>query len=84
MIMLLSTNCVTFIGELNEIFRRKFSIEFTGVSRLIAFFIATPLLVVTMVFTDNTDGKELVWLIWLKMSLSVSVFQVINMFYLVC
>jgi len=59
---------------LYEIFRRKFSLEFNGLSRVFSFFTATPLLVVTMVFTENTKGKELVWLIWLKLSLSVAVF----------
>lgn len=74
MIMLLATNFAIFAGEVLEIFKRKFSLEFNGASRIVTFFIATPLLVVTMIFTDNTNGKELVWLIWLKLSLSVTVF----------
>lgn len=83
MILLITTNVVALLGELSEIFRKKFSIEFTGFSRVVAFFTATPLLVVTMIFTENTEGKELIWLIWLKISLSISVFQVVNIFYLV-
>lgn len=79
MILLLVTNSVIFLGEISEIFHKsKVRITFSGFRRLTAFIIAIPLLDATIVLTVKSKGKELVWLIWLTMSLSITVAQILN------
>jgi hypothetical protein len=83
MILLLISNIVTLVGENIDIFRKKISIKFSALNRIIAFVISTPLLITTLIVTENSHGKELVWLLWLTISISFSVAQMINLFFLV-
>jgi hypothetical protein len=73
MILLLISNIVTLVGENIDIFRKKISIKFSALNRIIAFVISTPLLITTLIVTENSHGKELVWLLWLTISISISV-----------
>ena len=82
MILLLVTNIVIFLGESSEIFHKsKVRVTFSGFKRVTAFIIAVPLYIATIVVTVKSHGKELVWLIWLTMSLSITAAQILNQFF---
>jgi hypothetical protein len=74
MILLLVTNLVIFVSECSEIFHNsKVKVTFNGFKRITAVIVSLPLFIATLVVTVKSHGKELVWLIWLTMSLSLTV-----------
>ena len=80
MILLLVTNLVIFVSECSEIFHNsKVKVTFNGFKRITALIVSLPLLIATLVVTVKSHGKELVWLIWLTMSLSLTAAQLLNM-----
>jgi hypothetical protein len=82
MVLLLVTNIVIFLGESSEIFHNnKVRMSFSGFKRVTAFMISIPLFIAAIVVTVKSQGKELVWLIWLTISLSLTAAQILNQFF---
>jgi len=73
MILLLVTNLVILVGESCEIFHNsKVRMTFNRFKRVTALIIAFPLFLATLIVTVKSHGKELVWLIWLTISISLT------------
>jgi hypothetical protein len=79
MILQLITTILIFVGENSEIFHSKVHINFSGFKRVTALILSIPLFIATLTLTVTVSGKELVWLLWLTISISVTAFQMVNL-----
>ena len=65
---------------MSEIFTSKKTLAFGGFKRVATLIASLPLFIATAVFTATLPGKEIVWEFWLTISLTVSGFQITNLF----